>query len=310
MKFALALPVDHIKQGTEFVGQAAIVEMTRAAEEAGFDAVSVTEHPVPTARWLDQGGHYAQDPFVMLAMCGAVSTHIRLLTYLLVVPYRNPFISARAVASLDAFTGGRVTLGVGAGYLKAEFKALGVSFDDRNDRFDESLRAMRTAWETDEFTFKGQDFEALGNRILPRPAQAVVPLWIGGNSKEAIRRTVQFAQGWMPLIAPPALTNTTKTAAINNLEELAERVAFLKSYAAELGKPAPTDLIVGNIRPFSGAAGERADFEAAHEALAKVGVTWCPIHAAGATRAEWIDNVRRGGELIASVRGVRQTAPA
>jgi alkanesulfonate monooxygenase SsuD/methylene tetrahydromethanopterin reductase-like flavin-dependent oxidoreductase (luciferase family) len=214
------------------------------------------------------------------------------------------------VASLDAFTGGRVTLGVGAGYLKAEFKALGVSFDDRNERFDESIRAMRTAWESDEFTFKGQDFEALGNRILPRPLQKVVPMWIGGNSKEAIRRTVQFAQGWMPLLAPPALTNTTKTAAISDLSELAERMAFLKAYAAEIGKPAPTDLIVSNMRPFGGRAGERADFEAAHEALTSVGVTWCPVRAAGTTRAEWLDNVRAGGDLIARVRGAVQTTPA
>src|SRR5271156_4422720 len=118
MKFALELPIDHIQHGQEFVGQEAVVERARAAEDAGFDAVAVTEHPVPTARWLDGGGHYAQDPFVMLSMCGAVTKRIRLLTYLMVVPYRNPFLAARAVSSLDAFTGGRITLGVGAGYLK------------------------------------------------------------------------------------------------------------------------------------------------------------------------------------------------
>jgi len=298
MKFSLELPIEHLEGGAEFIGQAALVEMAQAAEEAGFDALAVTDHPVPTARWLENGGHYAQDPFVILSMAGAVTSRIRLLTSLIVVPYRNPFLTARAVASLDAFTGGRVTLGVGAGYLKAEFKALGVSFDDRNERFNESLAAMRTAWENDEFTFQGTGYEALGNRILPRPLQQPVPIWIGGNSKEAIRRTVEYAQGWMPMIGGAALTTTAKTAPISNFEELAERWAWLKSYAAEIGKPAPKDLIVGGMPPFAGAPDERGKFEAAYERAVKVGVTWSPTRALGRTRAEWLDNVQRGGEII------------
>jgi probable F420-dependent oxidoreductase len=298
----LDLPIDHIREGAEFIGQAAIVEMAQAAEAAGFDAVAVTDHPAPTARWLDAGGHYAQDPFVMLSMVAAVTTRIRLLSFLLVVPYRNPFLSARAVSSLDAFSNGRVILGVGAGYLKAEFKTLGVDFESRNQRFDESILAMRTAWENDEFTFKGADYEALGNRILPRPLQNPVPMWIGGNSKEAIRRTVDYAQGWMPMIAGPSLTNTTRTAPINNLEELGERVAYLKQYAAEQGKPAPADLIVASQYVFGGRPGAAAEFEASHAAAAKAGVTWTPVGAAGRTRREWIDNVHRAGELLAKVR--------
>lgn len=302
MKFALELPIDHIAEGREFIGQEALVEMAKTAEAAGFDALAVTDHPVPAARWLDAGGHYAQDPFVMLSMAGAVTTKIKLLTWLLVVPYRNPFLSARAVASLDAFTEGRVILGVGAGYLKAEFKALGADFDNRNARFDQSIEAMRAAWENDEFTFSGEGYEAVGNRILPRPLQKTVPLWIGGNSKEAIRRTVDYAQGWMPLISPPALTTTTKTAAITNLEELVERVAYLKKYAAEQGKPAPADLIVSAYPRFTGAPDEAAKFEAGYEASKRAGITWSPTRVAGRTRAEWIENTQRAGELIAKVR--------
>lgn len=302
MKFFLELPIEHIHEGQEFVGQTALTEMAQAAEQAGFDGLAVTDHPVPTARWLDGGGHYAQDPFVMLSMAAAVTTKIRLITFLLVVPYRNPFLSARAVASLDAFSNGRVTLGVGAGYLKAEFKALGVDFDTRNERFDENLQAMRTAWESDEFTFKGSNYEALGNRILPRPLQATVPMWIGGNSKEAIRRTVDYAQGWMPLIAGPSLTNTTRTAPINSLDELGERVEYLKQYAAERGKPAPADLIVSAQKVFDGRPNEAAEFEASYAAAKKAGITWSHTLAAGRTRAEWIDNVRRAGEIIAKTR--------
>ncbi|MET0183752.1 MAG: LLM class F420-dependent oxidoreductase [Caulobacterales bacterium] len=304
MKFVLELPVDHVQEGKEFIGQEALVEMAQTAEKAGFDGVAVTDHPAPTGRWLDAGGHYAQDPFVMLAMAGAVTKKIKLLTYLLVVPYRNPFLSARAVASLDVSTEGRVILGVGAGYLKGEFKALGVDFDTRNERFDQNIEAMRAAWENDEFTFSGNGFEALGNRILPRPLQKTVPMWIGGNSKEAIRRTVKYAQGWMPLVSlgSTGITQTARTAAIPSFEELADRLNYMKQYAAELGKTAPTDLIVTVYPSFTGEAGEESNFRERYDMFAKAGVTWAPIRAAGRTRKEWIENAMRGGEIIAKTR--------
>ena len=148
MTFTLStsLPFDHVEQADEFVSMQALHEIARAVEDAGFYAGSVTDHPVPSARWLDNGGHYAQDPFVMLSMLGAVTTKLRLQTNIIVLPYRNPFITARAVSSLDHFTGGRVILGMGAGYMKAEYKALGVDFDTRNDLMDEYIKAMKLAW--------------------------------------------------------------------------------------------------------------------------------------------------------------------
>ena len=195
MTFTLStsLPFDHIEAPGEWGTMDAVHEIARAVEEAGFYAGCVTDHPVPSARWLDNGGHYAQDPFVMLSMLGAVTTTLRLQTNILVLPYRNPFITARAVSSLDHFTNGRVILGLGAGYMKAEYKALGVDFDRRNDIMDEYLQAMKLAWTGEDFTFEGTGFTALGNRMLPRPAQAPnPPLLIGGNSKRALRRTVEF----------------------------------------------------------------------------------------------------------------------
>ena len=203
MTFTLStsLPFDHVQQGDEFVSMQALHEIARAVEDAGFHAGSVTDHPVPSARWLDNGGHHAQDPFVMLSMLGAVTTRLRLQTNIIVLPYRNPFITARAVSSLDHFTGGRVILGMGAGYMKAEYKALGVDFDSRNDLMDEYIKAMKLAWTGEDFTFEGTGYTALGNRVQPTPAQKPhPPLLVGGNSKRALRRTVEHGDAWLDAV--------------------------------------------------------------------------------------------------------------
>ena len=142
MKINVPLPFDHADLPDEFGTMAAVAEIGRTIEQAGFHAGLVTDHPVPTGRWLDAGGHHAQSPFVMLALLAAHTTTLRLQTGILVLPYRNPFIVARDITTLDAFAGGRVTLSVGAGYLKGEYRALGVDFDQRNELMDEYLRAI------------------------------------------------------------------------------------------------------------------------------------------------------------------------
>src|SRR6516165_2307727 len=201
MPFTLSVtfPFDHIQHGEEFVSMAAVHECAKAAEEAGFWSGTVTDHPVPSYRWLDNGGHYAQDPFVMLSLVAAVTTKLRVQSNIIVLPYRNPFITARAVSSLDAFSNGRVVLGLGAGYLKPEYKALGVDFDSRNDLMDEYMRAMKLAWTGEDFSFEGTGYTAVGNRVLPTPVQKPhPPLLVGGNSKRALRRTVELGDAWHP----------------------------------------------------------------------------------------------------------------
>lgn len=103
----------------------------------------------------------------MLALLPAHITNLRLQTGILVLPYRNPFIVARDITTLDAFSGGRVTLSVGAGYLKGEYHALGVDFEKRNELMDEYLRAIRAATTGEEFAFDGTGYQAFGNRIVP-----------------------------------------------------------------------------------------------------------------------------------------------
>src|SRR4051794_41864011 len=173
MQVSLGLPTHRIDTGAEFVSGDAIASIARAAEDAGFAAVFVTDHPAPPAAWLDRGGHHALDPFVALSFAAAATTRLRLQTNLFVPAYRHPLLSAKAIATLDVLSGGRVIVGVGAGYLEPEFAALGADFERRNDVLDDALGAMTAAWTSDDVD---------GVTTAPRPVQQPhPPIWVGGN---------------------------------------------------------------------------------------------------------------------------------
>ena len=125
-----------------------------------------------------------------------MTSTLRLHTGILVLPYRNPFIVARAAATLDVFSGGRLSLGVGAGYLKGEYYAVGAHFARRNDVMDEYIAAMKASWTGEQFDFAGTGYSARVNRIRPRPTQRPhPPLFIGGNSRRANPRAKQTLAG-------------------------------------------------------------------------------------------------------------------
>ncbi|HEY4332567.1 MAG TPA: TIGR03619 family F420-dependent LLM class oxidoreductase, partial [Ilumatobacteraceae bacterium] len=148
-----------------------VTDLARTVEACGWDGMAFTEHPAPGARWLAAGGHQTLDPFIALSFAAAVTTRIKLLTYLAVVPYRNPLLLAKTAASLDRLSAGRFILGVGTGYLKGEFRALGVDFDARNTAFDEALDVMPLHWSGEPFSFEGTQFNARDIIARPRPTQ-------------------------------------------------------------------------------------------------------------------------------------------
>ena len=291
MKFNVSLPFDHIDKPEEFLTLEAVAEVGRKLEEAGFYSCSVTDHPVPTGRWLDSGGHYAQDPFVMLGLVASATHTVRLMTGILVLPYRNPFITARSVATLDVYSQGRITLGLGAGYLKGEYRALGVDFDARNDMMDEYLRALALALSGEEFTFEGTGYQAFGNRILPGPLQKPrPPLWVGGNAKRAIRRAVELADGWYPFFTTGGVdTTTTRTASMVTDDDLAEGVAYLREHCEKVGRTDPPTIFLGSITK----PGEKWAPEMLFDRIGRyreLGIEGAGIHIEGRTRAEWCDN--------------------
>lgn len=303
MKINCPLPFDHIDPPGEFTTMEAVKEVGAALERAGFNAGLVTDHPCPTGRWLDSGGHYAQGPFVMLAMLAACTTKLRLQTGILVLPYRNPFGVARDVATLDCFSNGRVSLSVGAGYLKGEYRAMGVPFDDRNELMDEYLRALRVSLTGEEFTFEGTGYVAYGNRIIPGPVQERVPIYGGGNAKRAIRRVVDLCDGWNPFFTVTAgvFTSTTRTAAMTGEEDLAAGLAYMREYCDEVGREDMPEIVLGGLT----APGEKVDNQELIDRIgrfAEMGVTTAAITVNGRTRAEFCDEAERiGAEIIAKI---------
>jgi probable F420-dependent oxidoreductase len=131
------------------------------------------------------------DPLTALALCAGVSSSILLQTYLLVLPYRNPFLAAKQAATLDVMSGGRVILSVGTGYLRSEFLALGVEFEERNDLFDEAIEVMGRSWAEDGVVYEGRRFTAFGQTQRPRPPGPGPTIWIGGNGKVARQRAAR-----------------------------------------------------------------------------------------------------------------------
>src|SRR3954469_11027840 len=130
----------------EFVSGENLARFARAAEAAGFDGIAFTDHPAPSDRWLNAGGHDALDPFVAMGVAAAHTSTLRMIPNIVVLPYRNPFVVAKAGATLDLLSDGRFTLAVGAGYLKREFTALGVEFDERAALVEEALEVIRAIW--------------------------------------------------------------------------------------------------------------------------------------------------------------------
>ena len=210
-----------------------VVPVARAVEAAGWDGLAFTEHPAPGYRWLAEGGgHQTLDPFVALGAAAAVTERISLLTYLAVMPYRNPLMLAKAAASVDLISKGRMILGVGTGYLKGEFFALGVDFAERNTLFDEALDVLPLHWSGEPFSYEGTHFSARDIVARPSPGRPI-PIWIGGNSKLSRRRVAARAQGWMPMSGPPEMASTTRTPHLSGLDDIAAAVREIEEMAGE-----------------------------------------------------------------------------
>ncbi|MCJ8156121.1 LLM class F420-dependent oxidoreductase [Sphingomonas sp. LaA6.9] len=304
LQFNIPLPFDHLAAGEEFLTMEAVRDVGAAIERAGFSACLVTDHPCPTGRWLDAGGHHAQDPFVMLSLVAAVTTRVRLQTGILVLPYRNPFIVARSIASLDRFSNGRVTIGMGAGYLKGEYRALGVDFEQRNELMDEYLKALKLALSGEEFEFEGTGYQAFGNRIQPGPVQTPhPPLYVGGNARRAIRRAVELGDGWYPFFTVGGVsTTTTRTADITNEADLAEALAYMRAHCETVGRETPPVVAVGSIvKP--GESWEPQMVVDRAGQFTEMGLVAAGMNIEGRTRAEWCDNVERFGQDVIAKLG-------
>jgi probable F420-dependent oxidoreductase len=289
VSFSLELPTQRVEAVDEFITADAITDIARVAEQSGFAAVHVTDHPAPDTKWLDHGGHHALDPFVALAFAAAATTDIKLLTNVYIAAYRNPFLGAKSIQSLAALSKGRLILGTAAGYLKPEFRALGVDFDSRGALLDEALDVLDKVLTGADVAYEGSSFTARGVRLRPLPA-APPPVWVGGNSKPAVRRAVSRAQGWAPFNTF-GYAAASRTAEISTIEELELAINWARRYADEVGRTAPLDICfsAGTLLDDNRSVDER---HATIARLAAAGVTWLTIAPTGADRNELIERSR------------------
>ena len=225
-----------------------IAALAKRAEAVGFDSLWIPEHPVipsgpltpfPFAPSLPE--HYGRwlDPFVALTVAATATTRIKLVTGICLLPERDPLITAKVVASLDYFSGGRVILGVGAGWLKEETEVMGTPFRTRWQRLRESVEAMRGLWTQPEASYSGKLVHFPAVRCEPKPVQAGgPPILLGGHGEKALERIARTYDGWCPII--------------DDLHTYKEEVAILRRLTREAGRNPDTLQLSPFVDPQNG----------------------------------------------------------
>ncbi len=302
MNYWVTYPLTTHPYNPDLTTKAALTDFCQTAEAAGFSGIGFTDHPAPSEKWLKAGGHDALDPFAALAFCAAVTDRMRLIPNIVVLPYRNPFIVAKLAATLDVLSGGRFTLAVATGYMRGEYAALGVDFDERNALFDEAIEVLRGVWSEDGFAFQGKTFTAKGQSANPKPSPHP-PIWIGGNSRMSRRRVARYADGWSPFPAPRVLATTAKTRPLETVDDLRPMLEELWRFMEEAGRdPASIDVSFGSS---AGGDPSRDTFNpdaqlAAMDELAALGITWSGVGVPGDSLSHALETLERFGKAVIS----------
>jgi probable F420-dependent oxidoreductase len=217
-----------------------IAEIARTVENLGYESLFIPEHPVIPVGFktpVPGGGnlpeHYGRwlDPFVCLSVAAGVTSRIKLGTGICLLPEREPLITAKAIATLDVISGGRVILGVGAGWLREETEAMGARFGTRWKRLRETAEAMRVLWSKAEPSYQGELVNFPAVRCDPKPIQKPgPPIFLGAHGPKALERVVRSYDGWAPVAGKP--------------ESFARDVVALRKLAAERGRKAD-DIRIG-----------------------------------------------------------------
>jgi probable F420-dependent oxidoreductase len=180
------------------IAPAELLGIAGVCEEVGFDSVWATDHVVMPTELREPYGQLLE-PLITLGFIASRTERLKVGTSCLVLPQRNPVLVAKQVAALDAFSGGRVILGVGAGWAEKEFGYLNADFARRGRVMDESIRLMKSLWRDDMVNFEGEFFHLRDALFLPKPARRDIPVWIGGNGPRAVKRVLSLGDGWHPV---------------------------------------------------------------------------------------------------------------
>ena len=238
-----------------------ILAVAEKADEAGADAVWVSDHIAlpfqPTLPHPYSGKHFKPetpilDPIATLAVVAGRTKRVKLGFGVLVVPYRHPLVNAKLVATIDVFSGGRVILGVGTGWMTEEFEATGADYANRRHVTDEYIRYLREVWTNDRPEFQGRFFKISGLSVWPKPLQKpTIPIWVGGTAPSAMRRAAALGDAWEAIGVKPA--------------DLPARIAEFRRLCAEHGRD-PAKVLIGirgvplDVRPRPDPSPDRQPF--------------------------------------------------
>jgi len=237
MQFGVCIPHYGLEQRRE-----GVVELVQRVEEMGYDSVWVSDHVILPVKpstpypYSHLGGGLPSadspwlEPLTTLAFLAGVTRGVKLGTSVCVLPYRNPVMNAKVLASIDVLSGGRLILGVGSGWLREEAAALGVPFDRRGKRTAEHIQVLKALWTMEEPEFKGEFYSVADIRCEPKPVQKPhPPVWVGGHEPAALRRAGVLGDGWHAYRLTPG--------------ELASRWQTVQAAAREAGRD-PSRLVL------------------------------------------------------------------
>ncbi len=216
-----------------------LATLVERGEEFGFDIVSVSDHVVipraidsrypysATGEWAGDPSGACLEQLSLLTFVAARTRRVKLLTSVMVLPQRPAVLTAKMLASLDVLSNGRLLFGVGAGWMREEFDALGApSFDERGRVTDEYLRAIQELWTSDEPSFDGRYTSFANIAFAPKPAQQHPPIWIGGESSAALKRVARLGDAWYPIGSNPRHPMET-------VDQLSRAIERLRGYAEQ-----------------------------------------------------------------------------
>jgi probable F420-dependent oxidoreductase len=297
--------------------------VAQAAERVGFDFLSVSDHVVVPAKFQSQYPYdprgtfaaaehgYCLDQLATMAFLSGCTERLRLLASVMVVPHRPAMLTAKMLATIDVLSNGRLIFGAGAGWMKEEFALLGAPFEERGKVTDEYLEAFLELWTKDAPVYHGKHVDFADVLFYPKPIQKPhPPIWIGGESAPALRRTIRFADAWYP-------GNNSQTKPLDTVPRLAAGIADLRRACQAQGRdPATMEvaLLVQNFfewgdyqipdgstrRMFTGTSAAMAEDA---QALEAIGVQHVVLRLGGGTAAEAVERIERfGGEVIGTLR--------
>lgn len=299
-----------------------LTRLCTGAEQLGYGYATFSDHVViptdieakypysDTGEFSTAGNGERNEQLIELAFVAARTSKLRLVTSVMVVPHRPAVLAAKQLATIDVLSGGRVTLGIGAGWMQEEFQALQTPpFAERGKVTDEYIAAFRELWTKDKPSFSGDYVKFDGIVFAPKPAQtAGIPIWVGGESGPALRRTARLGDAWYPIGSNP-------TFPLDSLKRFSASVERLRKLTEEAGRdPRAVSLAVrfpkhGSALPTKAGDGERRLFSGSSAEIAKdvkdlqgAGVGAIDLSFSGHSVAEMLEEMKRfQGEVIGRV---------